>query len=97
MGRYVGFNYFDIDDDCIATEKMWVSYDAYQNRNGEESKPCIVIIDVKYHPFAEILKGAEKPGMENKWTFLTWKGVPALSLEKVAGCYPLKLIANTGL
>ena len=43
------------------------------------------------------VKGAEKPGMENKWTFLTWKGVPALSLEKVAGCYPLKLIANTGL
>ena len=46
LGRYVGFNYFDIDDDCIATEKMWVSDDAYQNSNGEESKPCIVIINV---------------------------------------------------
>ena len=38
-----------MDDYCTATEKMWVSYEAYQNRNSKESKPFIVIIDVKCH------------------------------------------------
>ena len=41
----------DIDeDDCTATEKMCVSYGAYQNRNNEESKPFIIINDVECHP-----------------------------------------------
>ena len=40
----------DIDeDDCTATEKLWVSYEAYHNRESEKSNTFVIIIAVLYH------------------------------------------------
>ena len=36
LGRYDGMNDID-EDDCTATEKFWVSYEAYHNRESEKS------------------------------------------------------------
>ena len=37
----------DIDeDDCIVTEKLWVSYEAYHNRESEKSNTFVIIIAV---------------------------------------------------
>ena len=37
----------DIDeDDCTATEKLWVSYEAYHNRESEESNTFVISIAV---------------------------------------------------
>ena len=34
------------EDDCTATEKLWVSYEAYRNRESEKSNTFVIIIAV---------------------------------------------------
>ena len=45
LGRYEGMNDID-EDDCTATEKLWVSYEAYHNRESEKSNTFVIIIFV---------------------------------------------------
>ena len=40
-------NYFDDDEDCTATEKMWVSYEAYQNRFNKKGKATPLLLTLQ--------------------------------------------------
>ena len=44
LGKYDVESNIDMDD-CTATEKMWVSYEAYQNRISEKGKPLTIFIE----------------------------------------------------
>ena len=43
LGKYDAENNID-KDDCTSTEKVWVSYEAYQNRISAKGKPLIIFI-----------------------------------------------------